>query len=159
MGQWSVLWPKLVLQQQTKKMILTRNHLFSQMGKKLGTSKDHPSRTFYFHLSVQKTGVINTGEERIQIRLKWITRFFFSPSSLTSQGFCRFVCATSYFLQVASNCLLVVLYKNLNVASKTMNVLSEYKNPSVTVVSEQRAWLPSLSVRPHETLQARCEEM
>lgn len=36
-----------------------------------------------------------------------------------------------------------------------MNVLSEYKNPSVTVVGEQKAWFPSLSVRPHETLQAR----
>lgn len=37
-----------------------------------------------------------------------------------------------------------------------MNVLSEYKNPSVTVVNEQKAWFPPLSVRPHETLQARC---
>lgn len=40
-----------------------------------------------------------------------------------------------------------------------MNVLSEYKNPSVSVVSEQDAWFPSLSVRPHKTLQARCLEI
>lgn len=36
-----------------------------------------------------------------------------------------------------------------------MNVLIEYKNPSVTVVSEQKAWF-STCVRRHETLQARC---
>lgn len=34
-----------------------------------------------------------------------------------------------------------------------MNVLSDYKNPPVTVVG---VWFPPFSVRPHESLQARC---
>lgn len=60
-----------------------------------------------------------------------------------------FVCTTSYFYEYPANCVRVVLYKDVNVASKAMNVLSDYQNPSADCGLESRKLfffsLPSVS--------------